>query len=175
MPSTAVQDNLQVSLSEVKDWLRLTDVLVGRVDQFVDEDATEVQLDDVEFLNKGMYLTIDRNSYRIESVDYLAKTVEVSPAMPETFENTPVYSHPHDQMLINMVEAAKFDADEYLNNPFIHGVPPQVKNWILMKVALDYERPEAGVERTRIDKGGEKWYDEELIYNGIQHLRMYPV
>lgn len=172
---TAVQDNVDISLVEVKEWLRLTDVLVGKVTVATLANATAVTLDSVEMINKNMYLTIDDESYLISSINYGSKVVTVASLIVEVVSvGTPVYIHPHDRMLMRMILETKSFCDEYLNNPFILGVPPEVKSWILKKIALDYDRPEASVSRVELDNRSGKTFLGNL-YEDIDHLRMYPL
>lgn len=175
MNYTAVRDTVDISLHEVKTWLRLSDTLVAKVDALAPIGSTTLQLSDVEFLNKGQYLTINGISYKLESIDYTAKTVVISEQTEEAIaKNTPVGYHPHDALLLHLIKATKSHADEYLNNPFPLGVPEEVKTWCLKKIALDYDRPEAGISRMQFDEYASKTYGAD-IYEEIDHLRFYPL
>lgn len=176
MPVTAVQDNLEVPLAEAKEWLRVTDLLITTVTSTVTVGSSIIPVDDASSLKKNLYLTVNDISYLITFVDYDANTIEIQGTVDEEISaSAPVYAHPHDRLIMRLIAASKSEADNYLNNPFKDNViPPEVKTWVLRRVALHYERPEAGVIRVSVDDAGSKTYGDD-VYADINHLRLYPL
>lgn len=173
--SSAVQDNINVSLSEMKTWLRILDVRVASVPQDVAGGSTTIPLDSLLGLKRNLYLTIEDVSYQIDLIDYNAQTVTLKDPLEHPVSlDTPVWAHPHDALLISLIQSVKSEADQYLNNPFTNGVPPEVKTWVMKRVAQQYDQPEAGISRVSVDDSGSKTYGDD-VYSDINHLRLTPL
>jgi len=84
-----------------------------------------------------------------------------------------------DEYIADLINAAKEDADNYLNNPFEDSegeeldIPMTVKRWVMARVARQYERRVEGVSSESISGlNSIAWGKEE--YSGIQQYRINP-
>lgn len=84
-----------------------------------------------------------------------------------------------DEYIADLINAAKEDADNYLNNPFSDAegeeldIPLTVKRWVMARVARQYERRVEGLSSESISGlNSIAWGKEE--YSGIQQYRINP-
>jgi len=84
-----------------------------------------------------------------------------------------------DEYIADLINAAKEDADNYLNNPFEDSegeeldIPATVKRWVMARVARQYERRTEGLSSESISGlNSIAWGKEE--YSGIQQYRINP-
>lgn len=84
-----------------------------------------------------------------------------------------------DEYIADLINAAKEDADNYLNNPFEDAegeeldIPSTVKRWVMARVARQYERRVEGLSSESISGlNSIAWGKEE--YSGIQQYRINP-
>jgi uncharacterized phage protein (predicted DNA packaging) len=84
-----------------------------------------------------------------------------------------------DDLIMDLVDAAKEDADNYLNNPFEDSdgeelpIPLAVKRWVMARVARQYERRVEGLSSEGISGlNSISWGKEE--YAGVQQYRINP-
>jgi len=84
-----------------------------------------------------------------------------------------------DEYIADLINAAKEDADNYLNNPFEDAegeeldIPLTVKRWVMARVARQYERRVEGLSSESISGlNSIAWGKEE--YSGIQQYRINP-
>jgi uncharacterized phage protein (predicted DNA packaging) len=84
-----------------------------------------------------------------------------------------------DEYIADLINAAKEDADNYLNNPFEDSegeeldIPATVKRWVMARVARQYERRVEGLSSESISGlNSIAWGKEE--YSGIQQYRINP-
>ncbi|MDD3092381.1 MAG: head-tail connector protein [Methanoregulaceae archaeon] len=84
-----------------------------------------------------------------------------------------------DELITDLVNSAKEDADNYLNNPFEDAdgeeldIPSTVKRWVMGRVARMYERRIEGLSSEGISGLNTiAWGKEE--YSGIQQYRINP-
>jgi len=84
-----------------------------------------------------------------------------------------------DELIIDLINAAKEDADNYLNNPFEDAdgeeldIPSTIKRWVMGRVARQYERRIEGLSSEGISGLNTiAWGKEE--YSGIQQYRINP-
>lgn len=73
-------------------------------------------------------------------------------------------------------EAAKEDADNYCNNPFLVDgevvIPATVKLWVLRRMARYYEHRVSGVRSQSDAMGSIAWHPED--FEGLHPYRIYP-
>lgn len=84
-----------------------------------------------------------------------------------------------DEYIADLINAAKEDADNYLNNPFEDSegeeldIPSTVKRWVMARVARQYERRVEGLSSESISGlNSITWGKEE--YSAIQQYRINP-
>ena len=84
-----------------------------------------------------------------------------------------------DEYIADLINAAKEDADNYLNNPFEDSegeeldIPATVKRWVMARVARQYERRVEGLSSESISGlNSIAWGKEE--YSAIQQYRINP-
>lgn len=84
-----------------------------------------------------------------------------------------------DEYIADLINAAKEDADNYLNNPFEDAegeeldIPLTVKRWVMARVARQYERRAEGLSSESISGlNSIAWGKEE--YSAIQQYRINP-
>ena len=84
-----------------------------------------------------------------------------------------------DELIIDLINAAKEDADNYLNNPFEDAdgeeldIPSTIKRWVMGRVARQYERRIEGLSSEGISGLNTiAWGKEE--YSGIALYRINP-
>lgn len=84
-----------------------------------------------------------------------------------------------DEYIADLINAAKEDADNYLNNPFEDSdeeeldIPATVKRWVMARVARQYERRTEGLSSESVSGlNSITWGKEE--YSGIQQYRINP-
>ncbi len=190
---------LVVTLSEVKESLRIDDSFTTALSMPSVPNSTTHTIQDLGTLKTGNWVTVENVDTRISAIDYAEKIIMLTEPVSEfqLSTGTPVSYHFQNTMLMNLIEAAKSELDIFLGNDFIVGyeqvileaqvvtvplvrIPPEVKRWILGKVALDYSKPEATVGSVSIREVGSTRYrgwmfDDGGLYGGIEHLRKIPL
>ena len=104
MICTTVYDNLNISLSEMKNSLRLNDRLVTNFAAAVNAGDVNVTVLDVEGIRpNGLYtIGIDEDLYKITNIDYATKTLTFNPPLLKAYsEKTPIWTHSDNALIID--------------------------------------------------------------------------
>ncbi len=188
--SNAVKNNLVLSLSEVMEWLRLDPTIETSLAIPSEANAVAHRLVDVAGLRVNRWVTLAGEDAKITYIDFVESTIVVNKPVSINIltEGTPLSYFHQSSILVNIIESAKALADEYLNNEFlvatiINGVvigytvqiPAAVKAWVLSYVAMQYERPEAGLISSSTVETGRTQYDDEAVMLGLRPFRRIPL
>lgn len=185
----AVQDNLIVTLSEAKTWLRLDDSVETRLIQPSEANSVIHRVEDARGLKAGDWITLGGVDAKISYVDYSENNIilDRNVSIHILSENTPLTYHHQNSILMNLIEAAKVEADEYMGNDFqvpvvVNGavagyavaIPAAVKTWVLGYVAHHYAKPEVGLQASSVREVGSNRWDTSTMYEGIRQYRLIP-
>lgn len=179
---TAVQDNLIPNLSEIKTALNIFDDKVARVK--ANSGTNTITLDEVMFLNIGDYVTIQKQDYLVENINYVNKTVILrsDTVLPDFLLESPVYWHHQNHRFISLFNAATSTADVFLGNPFyaldengnaVQAVPEAIKEWCMQYVSRYFNTNELGTVEKKSTQGELVFTDD--LFHTIQFWRLHYV
>lgn len=182
MGTTAVKDRLEIPLPMVKKFLRLDDDILTTVKVDAALGATFIMVESPQFLIAPFpKLTIHGDVYMVQYVQYSTGEVGISPNLSKSAtEETPIFFNAEDDVLLSLVEGAKEDADNLLNNPF-HledgseaPIPQAVLQWCLRHIARNYERRESGLTSENVVGLGGASISNEDEDESIYRYRLNP-